>query len=196
MAIQLPKSDKINNNGSTAQGKLRAEEWNTLVKAVSLLVDSNNESVTKLKNLIISTTAYGQKIDEIAYNDMIQKSQIEDLQEAFQNLPSGGEGGGGSNIVVDSKLNPNSKNPVQNRVIVEALSSAIDGKERKIYTLQEYMELRNSGQLVNQFYTVYKDGELYRLYLGYTLVMKKKESEDEKVTMGCVFPLVIPIIFA
>lgn len=64
----------------------------------------------------------------------------------------------------------------------------------KMYSEDEYMDIVANGQVKNTFYTIYKNGRLYRLYLGKTLIMKKREGE-ENITMGGVFPLVFPIIF-
>lgn len=48
MAIELPNSNKVNNDGSTSRGKLRAEEWNLLVNAVK----ANNLNIVNLQKLI------------------------------------------------------------------------------------------------------------------------------------------------
>ena len=63
------------------------------------------------------------------------------------------------------------------------------------HMLAEYLNMRKEGTLQNCFYAVYKNDALYRLYLGTTLIMKKAES-GEKVTVGGVYPLVFPVIFA
>lgn len=132
-----------------------------------------------------------KKVDELVDKSNQFEYQIHDLQEVVNN----GGGGGGSSVIVDSRLDENSRNPVQNRVITQALTSALEGIEREKYTLAQYMELKQNDRIQNRFYTVYKNGELYRLYLGDTLIMKKAEN-GERVTVGGVFPLVFPIIFA
>lgn len=82
--------------------------------------------------------------------------------------------------------------------IIETLSemSTTDGKNVSFvkYTPEQYYDLRSNGLLKNCLYTVYKDGELYRVYIGETLVMRRK-TEDEAATNVSVFPLVFPIIF-
>lgn len=62
--------------------------------------------------------------------------------------------------------------------------------------MDEYYRLLSADRITNTFYTIYKDDQLYRVYLGNTLIMKKKTEPSEQVTMGGVFPLVFPIIFA
>ena len=64
----------------------------------------------------------------------------------------------------------------------------------KRYTMAEYFALVDSGQIQNRFYAVYKNDVLQRIYLGYTLIMRKAKN-GEQVTFGGVFPLVFPIIF-
>lgn len=63
------------------------------------------------------------------------------------------------------------------------------------YSMGEYLQLKEAGALTMQFYPVYKDGELYRFYLQDVLIGKKAE-DGEEITVGGVFPLVFPIIFA
>lgn len=62
-------------------------------------------------------------------------------------------------------------------------------------TLGQYMEMKNKNELQNCFYSIYKNDELFRVYLGTTLIMKKAEN-GEQPTIGGVFPMVFPIIFA
>lgn len=63
------------------------------------------------------------------------------------------------------------------------------------YTMKEYLDLVYNDEIKNTFYTIYKDDSLYRVYLGKTLVMKKRQNSGENVTMGGVFPIVFPIVF-
>lgn len=73
--------------------------------------------------------------------------------------------------------------------MVQALDPSL-----KRYTMAEYFALVEARQIQNRFYSVYKNDILQRIYLGYTLIMKKAQN-GEKVTFGGVFPIVFPIIF-
>lgn len=75
-------------------------------------------------------------------------------------------------------------------------SGGTGGGVFKKYSMREYLDMVYNHQIENTFYTIYRDDKLYRVYLGEALIMKKKTEESEQVTMGGVFPLVFPIIFA
>lgn len=65
----------------------------------------------------------------------------------------------------------------------------------KKYTMSEYLEIVSKNEIENTFYTIYKDNELQRVYIGKTLVMRKKV-DGETPTSISAFPIVFPIIFA
>lgn len=59
---------------------------------------------------------------------------------------------------------------------------------------EDYVRIRNEGTLQNRLYTIYKNGVLQRVYIGETLVMRKK-IDGEAATNISAFPIVFPIIF-
>lgn len=59
-------------------------------------------------------------------------------------------------------------------------------------TQAEYNKLKKAGALKYMIYSVYKNGELSRLYFGNTLIGKKAE-EGEQISVG--LPLVFPFVF-
>lgn len=62
-------------------------------------------------------------------------------------------------------------------------------------TLQQYEDLRKSGEIKNTFYTIYDDIGLFRVYLGKTLIMRRREGAGN-ISAGSAYPIVFPIIFA
>ena len=170
----------------------RIDEINDIEKANKLreqLIQAYGEELKKIKTNLLRNTVRTENASDLA--DLLL-SRVNDVEEALKNVSGAGEG---SAIVVDSKMSATSKNPVQNRVIYQYLQEAKNNSERAVYTIEEYMAMKNAGTLERIFYAVYKDGELYRMYFYDTLIMKKAE-DGETVTVGAAFPLVFPIIFA
>lgn len=60
--------------------------------------------------------------------------------------------------------------------------------------IDQYEELERKGLLKNTFYTIFDDKGLYRVYLGNTLIMRRREGEES--ISGSTYPIVFPIIFA
>lgn len=75
---------------------------------------------------------------------------------------------------------------------VEAMAQAMGIVQ--VLTTAEYIALREAGQTKKQFYAIYRNDELYRIYFDDTLFAKKAEQGD--TVSSCVFPLIFPIVFA
>ena len=83
------------------------------------------EALKKLIKTITGKNAVGETIEELVTN-------------LNDNYPEGGSGGGDGSITVDSALDADSENPVQNKVITAALGNAgIDYKVSVTVTIDE-----------------------------------------------------------
>ena len=63
-----------------------------------------------------------------------------------------------------------------------------------IYTMDEYLALRNAGKLEHKMYCIYTNGILTRIYIYRTLIAKR--AKEGQIATGSTFPIIFPIIFA
>lgn len=55
----LPSDEKVNNNGTSAEGRLAADEWNTLVQAVADIIDYiNGNNISDREHYVEITDIY------------------------------------------------------------------------------------------------------------------------------------------
>lgn len=101
------------------------------------------------------------------------------LKQISENISGGG---GGGDITVDSELSTTSKNPVQNKVITNALNSKADDTDIPTKT----SDLTNDGDGINAFLTQHQDisGKVDASDLGtLELVITYQDSSTETVNI-------------
>lgn len=71
----LPEGNKIENNGATAQGKLKAEEYNQLIRVIGNIINAHNNLDEEFANAIGDLTIEDPMTDE-AYQRMVSAGDL------------------------------------------------------------------------------------------------------------------------
>ena len=127
---------------------------------------------------IVSTELIGQ--DENGGN--IYQQTFDDGSTSTFTVPNGG--GGGSNITVDTELSTESENPVQNKVITEALESKLSKMTGTWDNIYAYIGGSSGVGGVNKLVKVDAGNGLSILSNGYITVSGAPNAEIDKKSSG------------
>jgi hypothetical protein len=113
------------------------QNLSSTVNGLSTTVDDIQESVNDLSTLPGIVTEHGEEIDNINEN-LLLKADLQALTEGYYTKGSVDSLIKTARVTIDSNLNGTSINPVENRVIVEALNNKLEQSD-----LSDYITINN-----------------------------------------------------